>query len=168
MALPEVLANSRFYIELELDESGEIDAYFQDCSGFKRTIDVIEVAEVSPQKWGSSGSSYGAIRRTKLPGNVKSESITLKRGLTQSVALWRWFKYIEQGNWDQKYRSGSITIYDQGSSTQAMFQFTGAWPVSYSIGDLSAAGSDLMIEELELSVDEFYRVDTKGNEIAAD
>jgi hypothetical protein len=32
---------------------------------------------------------------------------------------------------------------------------------------LNAAGSDLMIEELELSVDEFYRVELDGDEQTA-
>ncbi|MEM8640662.1 MAG: phage tail protein [Cyanobacteria bacterium P01_G01_bin.54] len=162
--LPETLANSRFYIELILDNDSVIDAFFQDCSGFKRTVDTIEVAEVTPAKWGRSGNSYGAVRRTKIPGNVKSDTITLKRGLMNGMTLWYWFKAIEEGDWHNQFRSGDIAIYNQGAWAEARFRFTGAWPISYSIGELSSSGNELMIEELELSVDSFYRVELDGVE----
>ncbi len=52
---PEILTNSRFYVELKLDGSQDpVDAYFMDCKGFKRTQDVVEVCEVTPQRWGKA------------------------------------------------------------------------------------------------------------------
>lgn len=162
--LPEVLANSKFYVELILDNDSICDAFFQDCSGFKRTVETIEIAEVTPEKWGRSGNGYGRVRRTKMPGNVKSDTITLKRGLMNSMNLWYWFKAIEEGDWHNQYRSGDIAIYNQGAWAEARFRFKGAWPVSYSIGELSSGGNELMIEELELCVDEFYRVELDGVE----
>ncbi|HBE18367.1 MAG TPA: phage tail protein, partial [Cyanobacteria bacterium UBA11367] len=47
---PELLINSRFYIELKLDGSQEpVDAYFMECKGFKHSQEVIEVCEVTPK-----------------------------------------------------------------------------------------------------------------------
>ncbi|MDB9314575.1 phage tail protein [Spirulina sp. CS-785/01] len=156
--LPEVLINSKFYLELSLDGSQEIDAFFMECQGFKRSHELIEIAEVTSQKWGKKGNSRGRVVRTKMPGNTKSENITLKRGLTNSMSLWTWFKMVEDGKWGEKFRDGDITIYDQASREQARFRFKGAWPISYTISDLSANNADFELEELELAVDEFNRV----------
>lgn len=157
--LPEILASSKFYVELSLYGQQEIDAFFKECQGLKRSLEVIELAEVTPQKWGKKGvATHGRVRRTVLPGNAKSDTITLKRGLTNSNYLWQWFTAIENGNWNDQFRDGDITIYDQAHIEQARFRFRGAWPSSYTVGDLSADSSELNIEELELTVAQFYRV----------
>lgn len=153
---PELLINSRFYIELKLDGSQEpVDAYFMECKGFKHSQEVIEVCEVTAQQWGKAKRGY--IVRTKVPGNVKTNNITLRRGMTQSNTLWKWFEEVQKGNWDQQRRDGSITIYDQAASPQARFQFQGAWPVSYIVSDLSSSGTDLEIEEMEIAIEKFTR-----------
>jgi phage tail-like protein len=163
----EVLTNSRFYLALKLRGSDErIDGYFMECQGFKRTQEAIEIAEVTGQRWGSQPAEKGRVLRTKLPGNVKSNNITLKYGLTLSATMWKWFQSVEQGNWAQQFRDGDLTIYSQGGEVQARFQFFGAWPVSYKLGDVQAGGSDFQVEELELAINEFIRVQPDGNEYA--
>lgn len=163
----EVLTNARFYLELKLEGSNDlIDAYFMECQGFKRTQQAIEVAEVTAQKWGSKPAQKGRVIRTKLPGNVKSENITLKFGMTLSPTMWKWFQAVEKGNWAKQFRNGDLTIYNQAGDIQARFRFLGAWPVSYKIGDAQAGGNDFQVEELELAVDEFMRVQPDGNEYA--
>jgi phage tail-like protein len=153
---PELLINSRFYIELKLNDSQEpVDAYFMECKGFKHSQEVIEVCEVTSQQWGKAKRGY--IVRTKVPGNVKTNNITLRRGMTQSNTLWKWFEAVQKGNWAEQRRDGSITIYDQAASPQARFQFQGAWPVSYIVSDLSSSGTDLEIEEMEIAIEKFTR-----------
>jgi phage tail-like protein len=153
---PEILTASRFYIELKLDGSQDpVDAYFMECKGFKTTQDVVEVCEVTPQRWGKAKS--GQVVLTKVPGNVKTNNITLRRGLTKSTTLWQWFAAVQEGNWSQKRRDGSLTVYDQGGNPQAIFQFQGAWPISYIASDLSSSSNDLEIEEMEIAVEMFSR-----------
>ncbi|MFB2891758.1 phage tail protein [Aerosakkonemataceae cyanobacterium BLCC-F50] len=153
---PEILTNSRFYIELKLNGSQEpVDAYFMECKGFKHSQDVIEVCEVTPQKWGKASSGY--VVRTKVPGNMKVNNITLRRGMTSSTTLWKWFEAVQEGNWAQQRKDGLLTIYDQGANPQAIFQFQGAWPVSYIVSDLSSSGTDLEIEEMEIAIEKFTR-----------
>ncbi|WP_008317274.1 phage tail protein [Leptolyngbya sp. PCC 6406] len=157
--VPEILTACRFYIGIHLDGSDErIDAYFMECQGFKRSQDVIEHVEVTPQKWGSSGASRGRVVRTKIPGNSKSNNITLKRGMFVTSVLWEWFAAVEAGKWTEQRRDGDIVIYDQADEESARFQFFGAWPVTYKIGDLKAGSTEFQVEEMELAVDEFLRV----------
>jgi phage tail-like protein len=155
-SIPELLTNCRFYVELKLDGSQEpVDGYFMDCKGWKRSQEVVEICEVVPQVWGKAKN--GRVIRTKIPGNVKTNNITLRRGMTTSTTLWKWFEAVEQGKWSEQLRSGSLTIYDQAGNPQAIFQFRGAFPVSYTASDLSASGNDLEIEEMEIAVEMFTR-----------
>lgn len=164
----ELLTNSKYYLEITLAGSqDEIDGYFMECQGFKRSQEVISACEVTPQKWGSKDAKVGRVVRTKLPGNSKSENITLKRGLCISDTLWKWFKAVEEGKWSEQRRDGDLTIYDQSTDAKARFRFFRAWPVSYKISDLKAAGADFELEELELAVEEFIRVKPSGEEIGA-
>jgi phage tail-like protein len=163
----EILANSKFYVEIKLPNSqDEIDGYFMECQGFKRSFDVISICEVTPQKWGSKDAKLGRVLRTKLPGNNKSENIILKRGLCISDTVWRWFKAVEEGKWG-KHRQETVllTIYNQHAEPKAKFCCSRVWPVSYKISDLKASGSDFELEEVELAVEEFFRVEVTGNEI---
>jgi len=161
---PEILTTCRFYLELQLDGSKDpVDAYFMECKGFKLTQEIIEVCEVTPQKWGKDGTASGRVVRTKVPGNVKTNNLILRRGLTCSTTIWNWFEAVQLGKWAEKdaqkrqRRDGSLTIYDQGGNVQARFIFFRAWPTNYTLTDFNSAGNDIEIEEMELAVEDFIR-----------
>lgn len=159
----EILTSARFYLELKLQGSNDaIDGYFMECQGFKRSQELIEHCEVAAHKWGKKPAKHGRVIRTKLPGNSKSNNITLRLGLTLSHTMWTWFQDVEQGNWANQCRDGDLTLYNQAGDIQARFRFLGAWPLSYKIGDVKADASDFQVEELELVVDEFLRVQPDG------
>lgn len=174
---PEVLSSSRFYLEILLEKSGvgkdSIDGYFMECQGFKRSQEVIEICESTPQKWGSAKSQekkgMGRVVRTKIAGNVKCDNIILKQGLTISPIMWKWFKAVEEGDWAKQRLNGQLNIYAQGFSGKgkakegqailgAQFFFYGAWPVSYKISDVKAGSNEFEVQEVELAVDQFIRV----------
>lgn len=155
----ELLTTARFYLELKLDGSQEpIDGYFMECQGFKRSQEMVEICEVTPQKWGKHNAKTGRVVRTKIPGNPKSENIILRRGMTISLTMWKWFKAVEEGDWAKQRRDGDLVIYNQGAEERARFRFQGAWPMSYKIADVKAGSNEFEVEELELSVDEFTRI----------
>ncbi|XWK89419.1 MAG: phage tail protein [Phormidium sp.] len=155
---PEILTKAKFYLELKLDGSDDsVDGYFMECSGFKATQEVMEICEVTPQKWGSQGTSKGRIVRTKIPGNMTYTNMTLRRGLTVSMTFWNWLQTVQDGNWAKQRRDGSLVIYNQAAEEQFRFEFKRAWPVGYTISDLDVAGSDFEIEEVEVTVEELTR-----------
>lgn len=152
----EILTASRFYLELQLDGSiDQVDGTFLECQGFQRTQEVIEICEVTPQQWGSA--QKGLVVRTKLPGNVKSGNITLRRGMTTSMALWNWFDQVQAGNWANQRKAASLTIYGQAATMQARFDLFGAWPTSYKLADVDARSTGIEIEEVEVAFEEFKR-----------
>jgi phage tail-like protein len=129
-----------------------------ECKGFETSQEIIEICEVTPQMWGKDGKSRGRIIRTKIPGNISYTNLTLRRGLTVSMTVWNWLEAIQQGSWAVERRDGSLTLYDQGAQAQVRFEFKRAWPVSYSISDLSVSSGELEIEELQVAVEELKRV----------
>jgi phage tail-like protein len=155
----EILTTSRFYLEITLEGSNEIiDGYFMECRGFKRSQDVIEICEVTPQRWGKGEAKVGRVARSKIPGNFKCDNIVLKYGMTISDTMWKWFDKVEKGDWINQRRDGDITIYNQGGEAVVRYRFLGAWPVNYKVTEMKAGGNDFQVEELELAVDEFFRV----------
>lgn len=157
----EILTANRFYVGLKLDKQNEkVDGIFLECQGLKRTQDAIEICEVTPNKWGKS--TTGLVIRTKIPGNVKSGNVTLKRGMTCSKTLWNWFQSVQDGNWSTQRREADLSIYDQAGEIQARFNLGMAWPSSYKIADLNARGTTIEIEELEIAYETFERVDPTG------
>ncbi|MBE9031480.1 phage tail protein [filamentous cyanobacterium LEGE 11480] len=159
----ELLTSAKYYLEITLSRNHEkIDGYFMDCQGFKRSQEMITICEVFPKQWGKANAKVGRVQRTKLPGNSKVENIILKRGLSISDTLWQWFRDVENGEWRKQRRDGDLTLYDQAAKEQARFRFSGAWPISYKIGDLKADSTDFEIEEVELAVESFIRVQPGG------
>ncbi|MGB6300580.1 MAG: phage tail protein [Rivularia sp. (in: cyanobacteria)] len=152
----QVLSPHCFYLELSLDNSKEkVDVIFLECRGFQRTQEVIEICEVTSNKFGAA--KKGMPVRTKIPGNARSGNLTLLRGMSSSIALWDWFQ-SSHDNWAKQRRNLSLTLYDPASKGQARYELTGAWPTSYKFGDVGARSKDVEIEEVEIAFEEFKRV----------
>ncbi|MBE9068775.1 phage tail protein [Leptolyngbya cf. ectocarpi LEGE 11479] len=155
----ELLLANRFYFELSLKFKGgneTVDAVFLECQKFQKDQKIIEIVEVAKAQWAKA--KLGQLVTTKIPGRSTVENLVLKRGLTDSVALWQWFTDIESGKWDSDHVSaGSLNMFDQAGTVKAKFDFTGAWPTRYSTSDANAQSSEIAIEELELAVDGFTR-----------
>ncbi|MEL6855361.1 MAG: phage tail protein [Cyanobacteria bacterium J06560_2] len=157
-ASSEILLASRFFMRLELRVAGGnaiADASFLECQGFQRSQSCIEVVEVTPKQWGKA--SRGQVTITKVPGNVKTDNLVLRRGMTTSLSLWNWFKAIEEGKWYEQVAEGSLSIYDQAGTEQARYNFQRAWPMRYSASDVNAQSTEIEIEELELAVESLIR-----------
>jgi phage tail-like protein len=127
------LRNFRFRLEI----GGINEAHFSDVTGFDTTTDVIDYRE---------GDEPTHTR--KLPGLNKFGNITLKRGVTDSMDLYNWYKDILAGK--TRRETVAIIVLDEEGKDKARFQITDAWPSKYDPMDLNAKGNDVSIETLEL------------------
>lgn len=155
----ELLVSNRFYFQLEIKLSGgneQVDAVFLECQRLQRTQNPIEIVEVSFGTWAKA--QHGQLTTTKIPGRATTDNIVLKRGMTNSMSLWKWFQAVEQGTWAENLATGSLVMYDQAGGEQARYNFKGAWPMRYSTSEAKAQSSEMAIEELELAVDSIERV----------
>jgi phage tail-like protein len=122
---------------------------FRECSGLGSENEVVEY-KASGQK--------GEFVIKKVPGRLKWNNITLKRGITDAMDMWKWRKLVEQGNIDSARKNGTITMYNQSGTAVAKWNFTNAWPSKLTGPAANAGNNEVAIEEMELTHEGYTRV----------
>jgi phage tail-like protein len=112
---------------------------FSDCTGLEATMEPKVIKE--------GGRNYGVIQRS---GPVTFATVILKRGMTKTRDLYRWFKLV--GNGAYAYRlAATITMFDSSGSGLLSWQLEKVLPVKFKAADLSAKNTEIGIEELHLA-----------------
>jgi len=132
-----------------LDFGGVVAGYFTECSGIGSEHEIIEHKVVTKD---------GHELVMKVPGRLKWENITLKRGITSSMDIWDWRKQVEDGKVEKARRNGSITMYNQEFKPVARWDFTRAWPTKVTGPQPKADSNELGVEELTLAHEYITRV----------
>ncbi len=114
-------------------------AGFRECSGLDASQDAIEYRE------GNEGPTA-----RKLPGLNKYSNITLKRGMSDDIDLWNWYKQASTG--EIKRQSGSIVLLgEDGKAEKARWNFREAWPTKWTGPSFNSTGNEVAIETLEIA-----------------
>ena len=116
-------------------------AHFNECSGIKNTTEIVEIQE---------GGLNARVH--KVPGQTRWENIVLKYGMSSDTYLVEWRNEILNDQFGNR-RYASIIVLDNSLSELRRFNIKNAWPVSYEGPSLSAAGSDLAVESVEIAHD---------------
>jgi phage tail-like protein len=135
-----------FHFTIEM--GGVIQGYFTECSGLGSEHEVIEHKVVQD----------GKEVMLKIPGRLKWENITFKRGITSRMDIWDWRKQVEEGKVDSARRNGSIIMYDWKLKPVARWDFESAWPVKVTGPQPKADSNEIGIEELTLAHEYITRV----------
>lgn len=125
-----------------VDLQGVITGYFTECSGLGSEQEVIEHKVVNEK---------GVEVMLKIPGRLKWENITLKRGITESMDIWEWRQQVEDGDVEGARRDGSITMFNQKLEPVARWDFRRAWPVKVSGPQPKTDSNEIGIEELAIA-----------------
>lgn len=145
MADQDPLVSSWFGVEFQ----GQVVGAFRECTGLGSENEVVEY-KASGQK--------GEYVIKKVPGRLKWNNITLKRGITDAMDMWKWRKLVEQGKISDARKNGTITMYNQQGNAIAKWNFTNAWPSKLSGPSANAGNNEVAIEELELTHEGYERV----------
>ncbi len=135
--------NSRFLLEIH----GIVQAGFSEVTIPDTTTDPIEYRE---------GNEDASVR--KLPGLTKYGNLTLKWGTTDSKELFEWRKQVIQGKMKDARRNIAVILRDEEGNDAVRWEFRDAWPTKYDAPDLSAKGTDVAIETLEIAHEGMERV----------
>ncbi len=134
-----------FRVEFQLGGVAAADAMFQDVTGFSADL------ETEPVKQG------GENRYTQLlPTRAKYGDLTMKRGLLTSSKVAKWCRDAIE-NLDIQPITVVVTLLNEQGTPLQTFNFVNAWPKKWSMADLSASESKIVIETLELSY-QYFRV----------
>jgi phage tail-like protein len=145
MAEQDPLVSSWFGVEFQ----GEVVGAFRECSGLGSENEVVEYKASGPK---------GEYIIKKVPGRLKWNNITLKRGITDAMDMWKWRKLVEQGKIEGARKNGTITMYNQQGDAVAKWNFINAWPSKLSGPSANASNNEVAIEELELTHEGYERV----------
>lgn len=131
-------AHAAFRFAVQID--GITEAVFTEC-----TLPTLQV-EIHEQKEGGLNDGVHLI-----PGRIKAGKITLKRGITSSSDLLKWYVDVAQGKIDASKRKVSVIMYDSTSEELLRWNFQEAFPSKWSGPSFVSGRSAVAIETLELS-----------------
>jgi phage tail-like protein len=145
MAEQNPLVSAWFGVEFQ----GQVNGAFRECTGLGSENDVVEYKASGPR---------GEYVIKKVPGRMKWNNITLKRGITDTMDMWQWRKLVEQGKLDEARKNGSIVMFSQQGTEVARWDFVNAWPSKLTGPSANAGNNEVAIEELELTHEGYERV----------
>jgi phage tail-like protein len=137
----------RFHVEFRREKDDDVKVAkgaFSECTGLEATMEAKVIK--------AGGANYGAYQRA---GRVTFATVILKRGITNSRDLWKWFSHVnEQGKF--AYRLDvKILVFDEvldlSRTPFTTIELFRALPVKFKFGDLNARATDVGIEELHLA-----------------
>jgi phage tail-like protein len=133
---PEVYPSGRFYVSI--DGSGIESALFTEVSGLQLEIDTFEYTE---------GGVNDFTHR--LPGRVKGNLLTLKRGITKKNEFLKWLSDIAIGK--IKRRTMTIILYDLKGTQIQRWDFNNVYPTKWSGPQFTATSTGVAIESVEFA-----------------
>jgi phage tail-like protein len=113
---------------------------FRECSGLDASTDSVDYRE---------GNEKGNIVR-KLSGLNKHSNITLKWGITDDDALWKWRKQVIEGKLKDARKNGSIVLMDEAGEEKLRWNFVQGWPTKWTGPSFNATSSETAVETLEI------------------
>lgn len=145
MAEKDPLVSSWFGVEFQ----GKVEGAFRECTGLGSENEVVEYKASGPK---------GEFVIKKVPGRMKWNNITLKRGITDDMKMWQWRKLVEEGKTDEARKNGSIVMFNQKGDEIARWDFVFAWPSKLTGPTANANNNEVGIEELEITHEGYKRV----------
>ncbi len=125
----------------KVDFGGGREGYFMSVSGGGGEVETILTKE--------SIGDIGVLQRA-IPGNFKHTPLELKRGLTDSMALWEWFKKVEDGDIEGARVTGSLVAFNQKHTEVARWEVKDAWPSKLGFPQLDAKSNEISVETITL------------------
>ena len=135
--------HKKYQFRVEID--GIEKASFQACGGLKANISIIEQNE------------GGALAPTKELGRVTYDNLILKNGVSDNQDLWLWMKTAIDGDDFGAEKDLSIVQTNRAGTEIKRWDVFGALPIGFLAGDWDADSEENIVEELELSIQEFDR-----------
>jgi phage tail-like protein len=119
---------------------------FSDCDGLDMTMEPKTVRE--------GGNN---LRQIHLAGPVNYGQLTLKRGMTTNLDLWKWFKAAAGGvqNGRGTLAQGVVLMSDASNTPQLRFELMDCLPVKIKAPAFTAKDGAVAIEEMQIAYSSF-------------
>jgi phage tail-like protein len=128
---------------------GAIKGAFRECTGLGSENELVEYKASGPK---------GEYVMLHVPGRMKWNDITLKRGITDDLEMWKWRQLVEDGKIDDARKNGSIVMFNQKGDEIARWNFVRAWPSKITGPAANAGTNEVAIEEMVITHEKYERV----------
>jgi phage tail-like protein len=128
-----------FNFRLEIE--GKLAGYFTEANGIGSEHEIVEHKVVDD-------SGHEIVQ--KIPGRLKWENVTLKRGITDALDIWDWRKLVEDGKLGDARTNCSIIMMDRNYEDVARWDFVNAWPSKVSGPSVKSDSNEFGVEEVTL------------------
>ncbi len=115
-------------------------ASFSECDGLEMTMEVKTIRE---------GGNNG--KQIRLAGPLAYGQLTLKRGMTNTFDLWKWFNATVANSALRAETAEVVVFAADGKTVQARFVLERCIPVKLKAPALNAKDGAVAIEELQLA-----------------
>ncbi len=136
-----------FKVEFGIANSDN-DTRFQEVSGLASEVGVEELEEGGENRF-----------THRLPKRVKYGNLVLKRGLLTDSKLISWLRDAIE---NFEFETTTVTVKLLNEVHQPLgyvYNFSGVWPVKWSVSDFKAQENAIVVETLELAYRYFRRVE---------
>lgn len=130
-----------FNFQLEVTGAAPMTGFFTEVSGIGSENEVVEQKVVDE-------NGHELVK--KVPGRIKFQDITLKRGITADMQIWAWRKLVEEGNMGSARANMSIIMLDRDYTPVARWDFINAWPSKVTGPSVKSDDNSFGIEEVTI------------------
>lgn len=144
--------NFNFSVEIypEGQSSPLAEASFAECDGLDLTIEVKTIRE--------GGANHVAYR---VPGIVNYANLSLKRGMTENLDLWKWVQYSIEDPY-LRAKAEVVLLAQDGKTERMRYQLHRCMPIKFKAPALNAKDGAIAIEEFQLAYEKFNLVAPKS------
>lgn len=135
-----------FRVEFGVDGAGENETHFRDVSGLSMELE---------EETYNEGGENRFVR--KFPVRARYPDLVLKRGLLTNSAVGKWCAAAIQ-DLDIRPATVWVTVLNDAHEPLQTYTFVNAWPKKWSISDLNAESSEIIVESLELAY-QYFKVE---------
>jgi len=131
-----------FEVDIKVDSVSDrvCMATFSECDGLEMSMEPKTIRE--------GGRNAGPVH---MVGPVGFGELTLKRGMTANVDLWRWFEAVSAPGGGGLRATADIVVMAADRTVQMQFRLEGLLPVKIKAPALSAKDGQLAIEEMQVA-----------------
>lgn len=145
MSREDPLIGFQFALEVE----GKLSGYFTEAGGIGSEHEIIEHKVVTED---------GHEIVQKIPGRLKWQDVTLKRGITSDMQIWDWRAQVEQGDLESARTNCSVIMFDRNYQEVARWNFESAWPLKVTGPSIKADSNEFGVEEVVIVHEGMWRV----------
>ena len=120
------------------------ESEFSECDGLEMTMEPKTVRE------GGNNTEY-----IRLVGPVTYGNLTLKRGMTSNLDLWKWFAAVASNAGRGSTASGVILMCDAAGTAKVRYTLTGCLPIKIKGAPMNAKDGILALEEMQIAYRSF-------------